>query len=260
MAPQTLNEILLKYENSGHNKTRNDILLQSINMYEKKKVPYVILTSPLYTDDKKSSKRAKKPISNNKYILFNSWYHKIKEDHYPSSSQMWNLMKNKSTEFINLFDFVEKVGKTIEVHSENDNEADSTPGRKLNETEVLNSNTKRMQLYNEFYKLLNITLDNDSAPATHQFYTQTIKGERLTPTKVQTAIYIFKNVLNDNFKDTTQKSSSNATPTAISSHQPQSSTLKRKKEKDIATVKIKKNKKEFVMVNDYADESQLMSD
>ncbi|AXS67692.1 39k [Cryptophlebia peltastica nucleopolyhedrovirus] len=242
MAPQTLAEIINKSEQSVYNKTKNDFLGQNISLCEKKKMPYVLQVVPVYGDEKKNIKRSKKIISNNKYILFNSWYHSIKKEWYPSSCDMWNLMKTESADFINLFDFVEKLGKSIEVTNENE---------ETKKHEIINA--KRNVIYEQFYRLLTHTLDSENlhAPIDDPFYAYTVNNEKLNSSKIQNPLKTFVKVL---YKK--RNTSHSSTPTDVVP----APVRKRKNTKDSVksnTTSKRVKKTEFVMSNDTFEDSQM---
>ncbi|AKC91733.1 39K protein [Lambdina fiscellaria nucleopolyhedrovirus] len=113
----TLSEIIAKYENSPQNKTDVDVFANIVKFMDKKKFLYRFSVIEVHNSDKKIVKRGKKIITNNKYILFNSWYTKNRKTSWLSSHDMWNYMKRHPAcqKFIDIFDFMEKLGKSIDI-------------------------------------------------------------------------------------------------------------------------------------------------
>lgn len=70
-------KLLNKLESSSYNKSNMDQLAVIVNFLERKNINYILNVVPVMQDERKMSKRKKKVINNNKYILFNSWYTKI---------------------------------------------------------------------------------------------------------------------------------------------------------------------------------------
>jgi hypothetical protein len=186
--------VLEKLENSQYNKTNMEQMYSFINMIEKKKFQYTLLVTPLLFDERKTSKRNKKVISNNKFILFNSWYTKIKQISWPVTRMMWDLIKNKHelADFVFVFDYVEKLGKKLAQRissSSSTSSADESVSKKKKKT-TTNTNTNiaelkqnsdmKNQLYIEFYKVLNETFTNDVAPVQSNIYDTTLSRDFLT--------------------------------------------------------------------------------
>ncbi|AKR17343.2 39K [Urbanus proteus nucleopolyhedrovirus] len=205
------------------NKTKMDQLKHIINVFEKKKIYYSINVSPMLTDDKKISKKRKKIITNNKYILFNSWYTKHKHNTWPNSHSMWNLMKDNpsSRNFVGLFDFMERLCKSVETVTNNFDEkivVDSKSiidknvvsaskkrsfSNALNQDDINKNNELRAKLYNEFYRVLSETYESatSTAPGTSFLYEYKITNasskdfEKLSKLTVQNGIRTFKHTL-----------------------------------------------------------------
>nr|QGW49301.1 39K/pp31 protein [Chrysodeixis includens nucleopolyhedrovirus] len=207
----------------------------TIQLLEKKKIKYRITMMPVYGDngleftvaiillhDKRTAKKTKKMISNNKYILFNSWYTKNKQTSWPNSHMMWNIMKTHSTikPFVSIFDFMEKLGKSIEVdgaasiseHTDSDANVPVNDGNNVAESSKIDaSNARRVELYNEFYRVMNETFTGGSAPIQSFLYEiklsknnnnnnnsnsgSDIGFERLNRTMIQNGVDCFKKLL-----------------------------------------------------------------
>ncbi|AAZ67397.1 orf26 [Trichoplusia ni single nucleopolyhedrovirus] len=197
----------------------------TIQLLEKKKIKYRITMMPVYGDngleftvaiillhDKRIAKKTKKMISNNKYILFNSWYTKNKQSVWPNSHMMWNIMKSHSNikPFVSIFDFMEKLGKSIEIDTgatipeQTDSDTHVTEidtNNVVESTKIDASNAKRAELYNEFYKVMNETFTSESAPSQSFLYEFKLKSgsdlgfERLTRNIIQTGVDCFKKLL-----------------------------------------------------------------
>lgn len=227
-----LSETVAKYENSPINKTDVEVIILKMKLFEKKKIAYRITVSEVHNLDKKTIKKGTKVINNNKYILFNSWYTKNKAADWYSSHDMWNYMKNftDSKLFIDIFDYIEKLGKSVQVTVKTDDTtataivpSPSTSGTEddcklpyatssspasrrkkidINVENIKESNDRRLKLYEEFYKVLTIAFKTGSAPATSFIYDQTIKNsgsgglEKLNKTIVQRGLEVFKNIVN----------------------------------------------------------------
>ncbi|AKN81001.1 39K/PP31 [Lonomia obliqua multiple nucleopolyhedrovirus] len=202
------NDITLfdRLEISQFNKSNMEQVRSFINLMEKKKYCYTINITPILFDERKMSKKAKKVISNNKYILFNSWYTKIKQISWPSSPVMWELIKTKSdlANFVFVFDYTEKLGKRMAdratssssstENSSNNNNNSSNGKRKksisanTNLAELKENCEMRDKLYTEFYNVLNETFKRDTAPLISTIYDDVLTREFLTK-----AMETFKN-------------------------------------------------------------------
>lgn len=220
----------------------------AINYFEKKKMNVSLVPMPVQQNDgikmtyafimpidKKIVKKNKKSISNNKYILFNSWYTKTKLAGWPTSPAMWNSMKEipQVKSFIGLFDYMEKLGKVLKkevaatIADQNNlekNEVDQTcqqqnengeekeevikAKKTQQEQQIELFNIKRAELYAEFYRVLNAAFHHNSAPQNSSVYdiklpkTININGhyekpefEKLTRSLVQNAVETFKTLL-----------------------------------------------------------------
>ncbi|AWW14393.1 39k [Hyposidra talaca nucleopolyhedrovirus] len=222
---QSLTDVVAKYENSAYNKTDNDINAEKIKLFEKKKIPYRMLVIEVHNFDKKVVKRGKKMITNNKYILFNSWYTKNRQSHWLTSHDMWNRMKTHSVsckQFIDIFDYMEKLGKSIKLplsssssSSSSSSEETSPPppvanstnlsdGDEANESavstrkkkhdidaeQIKEGNNQRLRMYEEFYRVLTATFKTNSAPAASFIYDQ-----KLTRAFIESGIQTFKTEL-----------------------------------------------------------------
>lgn len=193
-----------KFEGSViYDKSYMELVTSAINVLEKKKIKYKIIPMPVYGEeglevtfavilviDKKNIKRNKKSISNNKYILFNSWYTKNRDQAWPNSHTMWNHMKRQPSAkpFIDMFNFMEKIGKSIETLDK-----DNT---------VTDSNERRVKLFNEFYQIVTMTLTSGTAPASSFIYEIKLSDKdddtnfkNLTPKILQAGIEAFKNII-----------------------------------------------------------------
>ncbi|UZE89783.1 PP31/39K [Parapoynx stagnalis nucleopolyhedrovirus] len=192
------NNVFHRLDNSQYNKTNMDQMYKFINMIEKKKFHYTLLVTPLLFDERKLTKRNKKVISNNKFILFNSWYTKIKQADWPVTRVMWELVKNTQelNDFVFVFDYIEKLCKKMAQRtssSASSSSDENTINKKKKKNNVINTNDlientgMKEQLYTEFYKVLNETFKNDIAPTYSSIYDGTLNQEFFT-----NAIRIFK--------------------------------------------------------------------
>nr|ANS70924.1 pp31 [Lymantria dispar multiple nucleopolyhedrovirus] len=240
-----MSDWLPKYENSNLNKTECEIILCKIRLFEKKKIPYRIKVSEVHNADKKTVKRGKKNNHNNKYILFNSWYNSNKDrrECVLSSHDMWNYIKTHSSAaqlFIGMFDYMEKLGKSIDVSTISTEAAaaaapstnDATPnngggggageesGRKKRGAAELTDDAKRLNkrsgLYEEFYKVLTFALKTGSAPAASCVYDLRINNthgiDKLNKNVVQNGMDAFKEMI-DKLEIDQKKNQHQQTPT-----------------------------------------------
>jgi Baculovirus 33KDa late protein (PP31) len=258
---QTMIDILSKYENSILNKTDNDINLAKIKLFEKKKMAYRFVLNEVHSLDKKIVKKNKKIITNNKYILFNSWYTKIRKSHWPSSHDMWNNMKDhvQCKSFIDIFDYMEKLGKSIKVQRRDSqlnsevSEDEKTEIRKKKQDmdleEIKESNSQRIKMYNEFYRVLSIAFETDNSPTSSIIY-----DNKLTKAFVENGMRTFKSIALKLKIDT----NSVAAPTvAAVSVEEKPATRKRKQSVPSKKASKQKRVEEPTMVNDHLEDSQL---
>lgn len=275
-----LTELMTKYQDSGNNKTDFDIIAAKIKLFEKKKVAYRFKVSEVFNMDKKSVKKVKKIINNNKYILFNSWYTKIRKSNWLNSHDMWNLMKDSllAKPFVDIFDFMEKLASNTVVskkHSSVD-ETSSDDGEikakkvEFDSDEIKENNERRVKLYEEFYRVLNVTFATDTAPSSSSIYDQKLKNvkglDRLTRSVVQSGVSAFKHSIK---QIETEKSSESVT-SALVSTDPVAAAATRKRKQSTHTKRAAKQSKKneivlekqqsvssFNMVDDAMDYSQL---
>ena len=287
-AATTSNALAEIYSNFGGgnilcDKVHMEHVTTVINTLEKKKIKYKIIPMPVYGDDglevtfaivivvdKKNTKRNKKSISNNKYILFNSWYTKNRNASWPNSHTMWNLMKTQSTAkpFVEIFDFMEKVGKTIIKSS-----ADTSTNNDVNAADVVNeNNAQRIKLYNEFYKITTYTFENNTAPSSSFIYDIKLNKsenglDKLNRQTLEIGIEAFKNILikHDQSISTSLKLSSSSSSSNNKIKESSNKIVKLKKRIPIKTA-VKKSKKEaapaaaspmMAMENDQSDDTQM---
>ncbi|AGA16190.1 39K/pp31 protein [Thysanoplusia orichalcea nucleopolyhedrovirus] len=184
-------KLLNKLDSSSYNKSNMDQLAVIVNFLERKSINYVLNVVPVMQDDRKMSKRKKKVINNNKYILFNSWYTKIKQVDWPNSPTMWELVKNKPelADFVFIFDHTEKLGKNLADRSTSSSSSENAPvGKKkqpLIVTEEILAENKlnsemRDKLYFEFYKVLNETFNFNVAPPMSHIYDNLLTRDFIT--------------------------------------------------------------------------------
>ncbi|ANF29750.1 39k protein [Catopsilia pomona nucleopolyhedrovirus] len=193
-----------RIETSVYNKSNMDQLRVILNLMEKKKYNYTINVTPVLFDERKMLKRNKKMINNNKYILFNSWYTKIKRSEWPSSPAMWYLIKNKNelADFVFIFDYTEKMGKKLADRSSQaapssvaKNSGNSVGRKRKNAVATAAATTAtadivattaaefkencemRDKLYLEFYNVLNETFKHDAAPLLSHIYDDVLTRE-----------------------------------------------------------------------------------
>jgi hypothetical protein len=195
-------DLFEKLESSPYNKSNWEQLRAMINFMEKKKYCYLLTLIPTTNEDRKATRRHNKIINNNKYILFNSWYTKIRQTEWPKSSELWKFVKNKSelANFVYVFNHIEKLGKKLS----NKNDASSSSSfsssshkhqshvdqqqqqqRKKNEAatfaldELKENNELRNKLYCEFYKVMSDTFKRDCAPLQSDIYDDVLTREFL---------------------------------------------------------------------------------
>nr|QEE80056.1 39K/pp31 [Mamestra configurata nucleopolyhedrovirus A] len=180
-----------------------------ISYLERKKIKHNLFSMPvkdndtvqmvhgiIFNNDKKNARKNKKMISYNKYILFNSWYTKNRQETWPNSHTMWNIMKSQpvAKPFVDIFDFMEKLGKTIApTVSDLANETNVEKDESVSRTDVEEGNEKRSKIYNEFYRITSITFETHSAPSSSFIYDIKLKKshngtERLTRSMLQSGI------------------------------------------------------------------------
>ncbi|AVA31218.1 39k protein [Oxyplax ochracea nucleopolyhedrovirus] len=172
-------------ETSIYNRSNINQLCSVVNFFEKKKYCYTISVTPVIFDDRKMLKRTKKVINNNKYILFNSWYTKIKQSNWLSSPAMWDLIKTKTelTDFVFIFDYVEKLGKktTGKFVTETTNKKKKLTSLSNNATLEMKENCQlRDKLYFEFFNMLNETFKHSVAPANSNIYDDVLTRDLVT--------------------------------------------------------------------------------
>ncbi|QNV47841.1 nuclear matrix associated phosphoprotein [Alphabaculovirus altersperidaniae] len=186
-----------------------------INTLEKKKIKYKIVPMPMCGEDgleitfaivvmvdKKNTKRNKKSISNNKYILFNSWYTKNRSASWPNSHIVWNLMKTQplAKPFVDIFDFMEKLGKSINTKAAIDS---TTKVVDVNNNDIDGSGIyQRYKLYEEFYKITTYTFTHNAAPTSSFIYDIRLNKiddetglNKLNRQMLEEGIAVFKNIL-----------------------------------------------------------------
>ncbi|ACH88665.1 39K [Helicoverpa armigera multiple nucleopolyhedrovirus] len=180
-----------------------------INYLERKKIKHNLFSMPvkdndtvqmvhgiIFNNDKKNTRKNKKMISYNKYILFNSWYTKNRQETWPNSHTMWNIMKSQpvAKPFVDIFDFMEKLGKTIASNaSDSADEQNVEKDDSASRSDVEEGNEKRSKIYNEFYRITSVTFETHSAPFSSFIYDIKLKKshngtERLTRSMLQSGI------------------------------------------------------------------------
>ncbi|QWO71598.1 pp31 [Orgyia pseudotsugata single capsid nuclopolyhedrovirus] len=283
---QTFADIVNKYESSALNKSNNEINTAKIKLFEKKKMPYRFTVVEVHNFDKRVVKRGKKIITNNKYILFNSWYTKNRKSHWLNSHDMWNYMKTRAQckLFIDIFDYIEKLGKSVKVQqkSETNGELSSeasdepdvnnqkTARRKKNEMDVdqiKESNDRRSKMYEEFYRVLTVAFTTDSPPATSPIY-----DFKFTRAFVDSGVQVFKSIVNELEFERTQKLVDVVKNTQATSFEnvvdvAESKEKTRKRKHSLPNSHNKKNNSgskhrrvvvdEYAMVSDNLEDSQL---
>ncbi|AXU41718.1 PP31/39K [Spodoptera eridania nucleopolyhedrovirus] len=224
-ATTTTNALTEIYNNFGGgnivcDKTKMEHVTAIINTLEKKKIKYKILPMPMcgkdgleitfaiviIVDKNHNDKRNKKSISNNKYILFNSWYTKNRSASWPNSHTMWNLMKTQASAkpFVEIFDFMEKLGKFILLKNQTDVAAAAPENNNSSSGE--NDVNQLCKLYDEFYKITTYTFTHNAAPSSSFIYdiklNKTDLGgvdggglEKLNRQTLEEGVAVFKNIL-----------------------------------------------------------------
>lgn len=187
--------LISRLENSVFNKSNFDYLKTCINFFEKKSVNYTVVALPCSGDERKAVKRPKRINNHNMYILFNSFYTKIRKPEWPNSPTMWETVKahKELADFVRVFDHTQKLGKSITSRSASDSSSETANKRRrfvaANVAEVQENCDQRDKLYSEFYSVLNETFRNDVAPASSSIYDGVITRELVTKT-----MELFKNI------------------------------------------------------------------
>lgn len=188
--------LISRLENSAFNRSNFEYLKTCINFFEKKSVNYTVVALPCSGDERKASKRPKRVNNHNMYILFNSFYTKIRRPEWPNSPTMWDTVKARTelSDFVRVFDHTQKLGKSITSRSASSSSSTETNGKRrrsviTNVAEVQENCDQRNKLYSEFYSLLNETFKTGVAPATSSIYDSVITRELLTKN-----MELFKNI------------------------------------------------------------------
>jgi Baculovirus 33KDa late protein (PP31) len=292
MATTTLNEIKTENNNAAvvYDKAQMDQVTAVMHVLEKKKLKYNVIPMPVYGDeglqmayaimitiDKKGGKKSKKMISNNKYILFNSWYTKNRKENWPNSHTMWNLMKQQPTSkpFVEIFDVMEKLGKTVELKkipaaaATNDEDVDMNAVNDINE-----GNERRTKLYNEFYRITTQTFNTKVAPASSFIYDIRLNKshngiDRLTSVMLQNGVEALKKILhNVVYKDNKRKavvvtsdeekvSSRKRKQSVVSKQQATLPKQSKKSKNSVAEEVVSAGTLKFSMLNDHIEDSQM---
>ncbi|AJD09282.1 nuclear matrix associated phosphoprotein [Condylorrhiza vestigialis mutiple nucleopolyhedrovirus] len=180
--------LINKLENSAFNKSNLDYLKTCINYLEKKNINYTVAVLPCFGDDRKTVKRPKRVSNHNMYILFNSFYTKIRRPEWPNSPVMWDTVKAQKelTDFVLLFDHTQKLGKNITSRSASTSSTETAPGKRrrsvpaVNPSEMQENCELRDKLYAEFYSVLSETFKNGVAPVTSSIYDNVVTKEFVT--------------------------------------------------------------------------------
>lgn len=187
-----------KLENSVFNRSNFDYLKTCINFFEKKSMNYTIVALPCSGDERKATKRPKRVNNHNMYILFNSFYTKIRKPEWPNSPTMWDTVKAQKelADFVRVFDHAQKLGKNITNltnRSASNSSTETTNKRRnsvaVNVVDFHESYEQRNKLYCEFYSVLNETFKNGVAPAFSSIYDSVITRELVTKN-----MEMFKNI------------------------------------------------------------------
>ncbi|AFY62923.1 nuclear matrix associated phosphoprotein [Samia ricini nucleopolyhedrovirus] len=169
--------------NKLESKYNSDYLKMCINYFEKRKIPYFVAALPCSMDDRKASKRPKRISPHNMYILFNSFYTKIRRPEWLSSPVMWKTVKAQKelSDFVKMFDCTQEMGKDIT--SRSSSVAESGKRRRSAATDVAEAQEnceQRDKLYQEFYNVLGETFKNGVAPAVSSIYNGVITRDSVT--------------------------------------------------------------------------------
>ncbi|AGR57165.1 39K [Choristoneura rosaceana nucleopolyhedrovirus] len=187
--------LINRLENSVFNRSNFDYLKTCINFFEKKSVNYTVVALPCSGDERKATKRPKRVNNHNMYILFNSFYTKIRKPEWPNSPTMWDTVKAQKelADFVLVFDHTQKLGKNITNRSASSSSTETTNKRRrsvvTNVAEVQENCDQRDKLYSEFYSVLNETFKNGVAPASSSIYDNIITRELVTKN-----MEMFKNI------------------------------------------------------------------
>ncbi|BAE72416.1 P31 [Hyphantria cunea nucleopolyhedrovirus] len=187
--------LINRLENSVYNKSNFDYLKTCINFFEKKSVNYTVVALPCSGDERKATKRPKRVNNHNMYILFNSFYTKIRKPEWPNSPAMWDTVKAQKelAGFVLVFDHTQKLGKSITSRSTSSSSTETNNKRRrstvTNVAEVQENCDQRDKLYQEFYSVLNETFKNGVAPAFSSIYDSVITRELITKN-----MELFKNI------------------------------------------------------------------
>ncbi|AAK85586.1 39K [Epiphyas postvittana nucleopolyhedrovirus] len=177
-----------KLETSVFNKCNLDYLKTCINFLEKKNMNYTMVVLPCSGDDRKTVKRPKRISNHNMYILFNSFYTKIRRPEWPNSPVMWDIVKAQKelANFVLVFDHTQKLGKKITSRSASSSSTETAPGKRrrsaiiANVSEMQENCDLRDKLYAEFYSVLSETFNSGVAPAASSIYDNVITREFVT--------------------------------------------------------------------------------
>lgn len=183
----TSNSLIQKVENSTFNKSNYEYLKTCISFFEKKGINYTVVALPWSSDERKISKRPKRVNNHNMYILFNSFYTKIRKPEWPNSPTMWDTVKAQKelADFVKLFDHTQKLGKSITNRSTSSSSTETISNKRrrsavTNLAEVKENCDRRDKLYSEFYNVLNETFSKGVAPASSNIYDNVITRELVT--------------------------------------------------------------------------------
>ncbi|AHD25612.1 39K protein [Choristoneura murinana nucleopolyhedrovirus] len=187
--------LINKLENSIFNRSNFDYLKTCINFFEKKSMNYTIIALPCSGDERKTTKRPKRVNNHNMYILFNSFYTKIRKPEWPNSPTMWDTVKGQKelADFVRVFDHAQKLGKNITLRSASSSSTETSSKRRgsvaTNVVDFHENCEQRNKLYCEFYSVLNETFKNGVAPASSSIYDSVITRELVTKN-----MEMFKNI------------------------------------------------------------------
>ncbi|QDL57068.1 39K [Dione juno nucleopolyhedrovirus] len=188
--------LINRLENSMFNKSNFDYLKTCINFFERKSVNYTVVALPCAGDERKATKRPKRVNNHNMYILFNSFYTKIRKPEWPNSPTMWDTVKAQKelADFVRVFDHTQKLGKSIANRSTASNSSSTETNKRrrsevVSPAEVQENCDQRDKLYCEFYNVLNETFKNGVAPASSSIYDNVITRESITKN-----MELFKNI------------------------------------------------------------------
>lgn len=177
----------------GVNQCNMEYLKTNIKFCTKNKISYTLIVVPSITDDRKTLKRSKRVSSHNMFILFNSFYTKIRKPEWPTGHSMWNTVKSQKelADFKRVFNHTQKLGKNIlkQLVTSSSSSTENGKRRRRLTIEAPESCDELDGLYADLYNVLIETYKNGVAPASSSIYDGVITREFVTKN-----MELFKNI------------------------------------------------------------------